>query len=39
MKKKEIEEEEERNIPWKEADQSEKNSKDIAGTGSELSQE
>jgi len=35
MKKNEIEEEEERNIPWKEAAQLEKNSKDIAGTRSE----
>ena len=35
MKKKEIEEEEKRNIPWKGATQSVKNSKDVAGTGSE----
>ena len=39
MKKKEIEEEEKRNIPWKGAAQSEKNSKDVAGTRSEQSQE
>ena len=39
MKKKEIEDDEERNIPLKKANQSEKNSKDIAETGSEQSQE
>ena len=39
MKKKEIEEEEKRNTPWKGTTQSEKNSKDVIGTGSEQLQE
>ena len=39
MKKKEIEEEEKRNTPWKGTAQSEKNSKDVTRTGSEQSQE
>ena len=39
MKKQGIEEEEKRNTPWKGTAQSEKNSKDVVRTGSELSQE